>query len=73
MAEKRPLDALEQAKGSRVMVALKNGDQVVGVLKAFDIHLNLWLEDAEKTNGEKTVKLGTAILRGDNILIVSPE
>jgi small nuclear ribonucleoprotein len=73
MAEKRPLDALESAKGKRIIVSLKNGNSITGVLKAFDMHMNLWLEDAEKTSDEKTVKLGTVIIRGDTILLASPE
>lgn len=68
----RPLDALENAKGKRVLVTLKDGHEVTGILKAFDLHLNLWLEDAEKRNSDKTTKLGTVVVRGDNILLVSP-
>ncbi|QQG39356.1 MAG: small nuclear ribonucleoprotein [Candidatus Aenigmatarchaeota archaeon] len=69
----RPLDALENAKGKRVLVSLKDGHEVTGTLKAFDLHLNLWLEDAEKRTSDKTTKLGTVVVRGDNVLLVSPE
>lgn len=68
----RPLDALENAKGKRVLITLKEGQEITGTLKAFDLHLNLWLEDAEMRNSEKTVKLGTVVIRGDNILLASP-
>ena len=46
-SENRPLDALNRARGHRVMVELKNGKQFMGVLKAFDIHINTVLENAE--------------------------
>ncbi|MCD6398569.1 MAG: hypothetical protein J7L08_01490 [Candidatus Aenigmarchaeota archaeon] len=71
--DSRPLDALNQSKGKRVIISLKDGDQITGVLKAFDLHINLWLENAEKINNDKTTKLGTIVIRGDNILFVSPE
>lgn len=76
---KRPLDALERARDKRVIVKVKpHGDQessseVVGTLKAFDLHLNLWLEDAERRSSDATTKLGTVVIRGDNVLLVSPE
>jgi small nuclear ribonucleoprotein len=69
----RPLDALNQAKGKRVILSLKSGEEITGVLNAFDLHLNLWLEDAERRNDDKTTKLGTIVIRGDNILFISPE
>jgi len=72
--ESRPLDALNKARGSRVLVELKNGKQLIGTLKAFDIHINTVLNDAEeRVNGEMTRKLGTVFLRGDTIIIISPE
>ncbi len=69
----RPLDALNQSKGKRVILSLKSGEEITGVLNAFDLHLNLWLEDAERRNNGKTTKLGTIVVRGDNILFISPE
>lgn len=71
--DSRPLDALNQAKGKRVILSLKSGEEITGVLKAFDLHLNLWLEDSERINSNKTTKLGTIVIRGDNILFISPE
>ena len=40
-------------------------------LKDFDIHMNLTLDDAEDISDEKSEKLGTILIRGDNILAVS--
>lgn len=69
----RPIDALDRAKGKRVLVKLKNGEEITGVLKALDLHLNLWLDDAEiRKNGETKVKVGTILIRGDTILYASP-
>jgi len=69
----RPLDALDRAKGKKVMIKLKNGEEITGVLKALDLHLNLWIDDAEvKKNGENKLKLGTMLIRGDTIVYASP-
>jgi small nuclear ribonucleoprotein (snRNP)-like protein len=55
------------------MIELKNGRQYVGELKAFDIHINVVLHSAEeRENGETKRKIGTAFLRGDTIILISP-
>ena len=69
----RPLDALNAARNQRVLVELKNGKQYMGKLKAFDIHINSVLEDAEeRENGETKRKLGKVFIRGDTIILISP-
>ena len=68
----RPIDVLNNAKGRRVLMQLKKGTEISGILQALDLHLNMWLEDAEMKNEEKSTKLGTVLVRGDNILFVSP-
>ena len=69
----RPLDALNAARNKRVIVELKNGKQYVGLLKAFDIHINVVLDEAEeRENGDVKRKMGVVFLRGDTITIISP-
>ncbi|PIZ52415.1 small nuclear ribonucleoprotein [Candidatus Woesearchaeota archaeon CG_4_10_14_0_2_um_filter_33_13] len=69
----RPLDTLNHARGKNVMLDLKNGVSYIGKLKAFDIHINIVLEDAEeRKDGTVTRKLGTVFVRGDTITIISP-
>jgi len=73
MDAQRPLDALNDARGKRVIVELKNGRQFSGKLKYFDIHVNIVLTDAEEyVDGELKRKLGTVFLRGDTIILISP-
>lgn len=70
----RPLDTLNRARNKRVLIELKNGTQYVGLLKAFDIHINVSLEEAEeRKNGETVRKLGVLFVRGDTITIISPQ
>jgi len=72
MEQSRPLDALNAARNKRVIVDLKNGKQLVGTLKAFDIHINVTLDEAEeRENNETTRKLGTTFVRGDTIIIIT--
>ncbi len=63
---------LMESLGSIVLVKLKGGREVRGRLKSFDQHLNIVLEDAEELKGENTRKLGTIIVRGDNVILISP-
>jgi len=73
MEIERPLDALNAARNQRVLVELKNKMQFTGKLKAFDIHINTVLDDAEeRENGELKRKIGTAFIRGDMITLISP-
>lgn len=74
METARPLDALNRAKDKKVIVELKNDKQYLGTLKAFDIHINVVLENAEEREaGEIKRKLGVVFIRGDTITIISPE
>ncbi len=72
MEQSRPLDALNRARNKRVIVELKGGKQFIGSLNAFDIHINVVLDDAEeRSNGEVIRKVGTVFIRGDTITIIS--
>ncbi|MEM5829849.1 MAG: LSM domain-containing protein [Candidatus Aenigmatarchaeota archaeon] len=71
MAE-RPIDALDKAKGKKVIIKLKNGEEITGILRALDLHLNLWLDEAEVNKNETKVRLGTVLVRGDTIVYASP-
>ncbi len=69
----RPFDLLSDSIGKSVLVELKGKLQIRGTLKAFDVHMNIVLEEAESMeNGEPKTKYGKVILRGDNILLISP-
>ncbi|MBI2673319.1 small nuclear ribonucleoprotein [Candidatus Woesearchaeota archaeon] len=72
MESERPLDTLNFARNKRVIIDLKNQKQIIGKLKAFDIHINVVLEDAEEhVDGELKRKLGTTFVRGDTIILIS--
>ncbi len=69
----RPLDLLNASKGKEVLVALKGDKQYVGTLLAFDIHVNVVLDNAKEVHeGEVKKNIGLTFLRGDTIIFISP-
>lgn len=69
----RPLDLLNNSKGQEVFVQLRNGKQFTGTLLAFDIHINLVLDNTkEMQDGEMKKSLGVTFVRGTEVLFVSP-
>ncbi len=62
---------MTNSKGKVVLLRLRNTRTVQGILRDFDIHMNLTLENAEDVTEEKHEQLGKILLRGDNILAVS--
>tara|TARA_Y100000034_G_scaffold87133_1_gene104453 strand:- start:2177 stop:2422 length:246 start_codon:yes stop_codon:yes gene_type:complete len=69
----RPLDLLNQSKGKEILVQMKNDRVLVGTLVAFDIHINVVLDNAkEMENNEVKRSIGLTFLRGDTIVFISP-
>ena len=69
----RPLDMLNHSKGKEILVQLKNEKQIVGTLVAFDIHINIVLDNAkELQNNELKRSVGLTFVRGDTIIYISP-
>jgi small nuclear ribonucleoprotein len=68
----KPLSLLERSVGGKILVRLKGNRSLRGTLEAYDSHLNLIIEKAEELleNGPK--ELGRTIVRGDNVILVSP-
>ncbi|MGB9371938.1 MAG: LSm family protein [Halobacteriota archaeon] len=69
----RPLDILNESLETPVIVRLKGGRDFRGELQGYDIHLNLVLDKAEELkDGEAIKKFGTIVVRGDNVVYISP-
>ncbi|MHA2223821.1 MAG: LSM domain-containing protein [Candidatus Hodarchaeales archaeon] len=76
----RPLDVLTTALNKKVILKVRGHREIRGILRSYDPHLNLYLEDAEmiystkeaEDQGEITESLGNIILRGDNVILISP-
>ena len=68
----RPFDMLNNAINKQVLILLKDNLQVRGKLKAFDVHMNVVLEDAEELkDGKSKAKYVETLLRGDNIVWIT--
>ncbi|RLG18363.1 small nuclear ribonucleoprotein, partial [Nanoarchaeota archaeon] len=62
-----------EAKGKKVLVELKNKQVLSGTLIAFDIHINIVLDDVtEMEDGQPKRQLGRVFVRGDTIITISP-
>jgi len=70
----KPLKILHGSLNERVIVELRSGRAYHGVLDGYDVpHMNIVLKNAdEMKNGESVKKHNTIIVRGDNIIYVSP-
>ncbi len=72
MADK-PLDVLNKSLKSPVIVRIRGGREFRGILEGYDIHMNLLLSDAEEiTDDFRRDARGEILIRGDNVVYVSP-
>ena len=68
-----PLQALEKALNKRVLLTLKDQRTLEGTLTGFDEHMNLVLGEAEERSSAGAKKVGTVVLRGNNVVSISPK
>ena len=70
---KRPLDILDQVLNREpVIVSLKGDRELRGVLQGYDVHMNLVLDQAEEVTDGVAHRIGMLIVRGDNVIYISP-
>jgi len=68
-----PQNLLEKCVNRQVIVILKDGRSMEGMLTGFDEYLNMVLEGTEEQNKENKRRLGTVVLRGNNVVSISPK
>ena len=66
-----PLDVLEKSVNQRLSLLLKDGRIIEGRLSGYDEYMNMVLEDVEEITEETKKRLGTIILRGNNVVSIS--
>lgn len=69
----KPLQILQSALNKNVLISVKGGKEYRGQLNGYDQHMNLVLKNAEEViaNQSKGI-LNTVIVRGDNVIYISP-
>jgi small nuclear ribonucleoprotein len=64
---------LERSVGKTVLIKLRGGRTLRGTLEGFDQHVNLYMKDSEEvTDPMNIVEIGNIVLRGDNVIMISP-
>jgi small nuclear ribonucleoprotein len=66
-----PLDVLEKAMNQKLSLLLKDSRVIEGKLTGYDEYMNMVLSDVEETLGETKRRLGTVLLRGNNVVSIS--
>jgi small nuclear ribonucleoprotein len=66
-----PLDVLEKSVNQNLLLLLKDGRQIEGKLSGYDEYMNMVLADVEETFNDTKRRLGTIILRGNNVVSIS--
>ena len=66
-----PLDVLEKAVNQKLSLLLKDGRLIEGTLSGYDEYMNMVLNDVEEKYEENKRRLGTIILRGNNVVSIS--
>lgn len=69
-----PSKKVQSWVNKKIQVEMKRGKYVLeGVLRSVDDYMNLHLEDTmEILDEERTRKLGSVVLRGNNIVFICP-
>ena len=68
-----PLTVLEKAMNKRISLLLKDGRVLEGKLMGFDDYMNIVLEETEENLEDNVRRLGTVVLRGNNVVSIAPK
>lgn len=67
------MDILDQVLNRQpVLISIKGGREIKGVLQGYDVHMNLVLDKAEEIVDGQPQSIGTLIIRGDNVIYIAP-
>ena len=68
-----PTKVLENSMNKKISLLLKDSRILEGKLTGFDDYMNMVLEDTEETYKDGVRRLGTIIIRGNNVVSISPK
>lgn len=67
-----PLALMEKTLNKKVSLLLKDNRVLEGKLTGYDEYMNMVLEETEERTADQTRRLGTVILRGNNVVSIAP-
>ncbi len=75
---RKPLDVLNSSRGRNILVVIRGNKEYRGILDGYDSHMNLVIKNAEEvtynpeTGEQKSESYSYVVLRGDNVIYISP-
>ncbi len=66
-----PIALLEKNIDKRISLLLKDGRALEGKLTGFDEYMNMVLEETVERTAEEERRLGTVVLRGNNVVSIA--
>lgn len=69
----KPSNFLNDTLGEKIEILLKDGRELSGVLVGYDDHMNLVLEETKEKTEDRRRRIGTIVLRGNNVVTLNPE
>lgn len=67
-----PMKMLEENLNKKVALLLKDNRVLEGTLSGYDEYMNMVLDNVEESAESLTRKLGTVIIRGSNVVRITP-
>ena len=68
-----PTKVLENSMNKKISLLLKDSRVLEGKLIGFDDYMNMVLENTEETFNDEVRRIGTIIIRGNNVVSISPK
>ncbi len=69
----KPSNFLEETVGDKIELLLKDGRKLKGKLAGYDDHMNLVLEETEEKKDDSRRRIGTIVLRGNNVVRINKQ
>ena len=66
-----PLALLEKSIDKRISLLLKDSRVLEGKLKGYDEYMNMVLDETEERTADMERRLGTVVLRGNNVVSIT--
>ncbi len=68
----KPTKFLNDTLGEKIELLLKDGRVLSGILIGYDDHMNLVLDDVTEETEDMLRRIGTIVLRGNNVVTLNP-